>query len=439
MKTKISLNKLVHNEKLVLIFSLVTAVFLWALIVYGPGNIETRTISVPVSLDLSGTYAESHDIRIVGNATFTAEVSVKGARAVIGMLTGEDIRVKANVGAIQGAGQVELDLTVMQNSKVTEYEFLSVSPASVTVSCDYWKTVPFELTPDIAAVRVEDENTQMLGNAQVKLESAEDGKVIVSGPQTVLDRISRMKAVVDTNRPISSTQTYTARIVALDSNDVEVDMSACEWVNVTDNAVKVTVPVLVQREVMFTYTIKNAPEALAGNRELVSIFPESITLVGEVDQLNQIVAQIADLGVIDFDVLTPQTSSFSVPLDNIPDSVRVLENVSSLTVQVDIAQYQTKKVDVLIEDIEDIELLNPTPGVSISVQWQVLSRLQVCGNKASLDQLKAEDLAVTVDVSAVTGTGVVRLPIRIKVKNYDDVWVYYGRDGYELYGFITRS
>ena len=51
MKKKTTLNSLMHNDKLMMAFSLVTAVVVWALVVNGPANIKTTTLKKEVTID----------------------------------------------------------------------------------------------------------------------------------------------------------------------------------------------------------------------------------------------------------------------------------------------------------------------------------------------------------------------------------------------------
>ena len=101
MKKGFSVRKLMHNDRLMMVFSLLIAIVVWAAVVYGPSNVETRTLSLSVTIDLKNTYAETNDIRVVGTNTFTVELQVQGARSVNGSLDATDIRVSPDVQALQ--------------------------------------------------------------------------------------------------------------------------------------------------------------------------------------------------------------------------------------------------------------------------------------------------------------------------------------------------
>ena len=50
MKKGFSVRKLIHNDRLMMVFSLLIAIVVWAAVVYGPSNVETRTLSLSVTI-----------------------------------------------------------------------------------------------------------------------------------------------------------------------------------------------------------------------------------------------------------------------------------------------------------------------------------------------------------------------------------------------------
>ena len=83
MKGKFSLNKLLHNNKLRIVFSLVAAVAIWASVVYDGNNQDSRTMTLSVPLDLAGSYAEADGLEIYEGATQTVKVEIRGPRSLI--------------------------------------------------------------------------------------------------------------------------------------------------------------------------------------------------------------------------------------------------------------------------------------------------------------------------------------------------------------------
>ena len=94
MKRKYSLNRLLHNNKLMMAVSVILAVVIWVMVVYDSNNIETRTISnVTANLDLANTYAGNDGLVIFEGASQQVDVSVSGPRGVIYKLSASDVLI----------------------------------------------------------------------------------------------------------------------------------------------------------------------------------------------------------------------------------------------------------------------------------------------------------------------------------------------------------
>lgn len=436
MKRKFSLNSLLHNDRFIIAFSLVAAIAVWALVSFGPGNITTRELSVPVSVDLTNTMAGYNDLRVIGENTFTVNVEVEGTRSVVFNLNAEDISVKPALSEIQGAGKTKLSLTASKAGKSTNYEIISISPSHITVECDYWTAATFPVATDISQLSLEDEQTQQLGDVILDTTVLPDGIVQIEGPRSVINTITSVVAKVDTKETISKTKRYEASLLALDSKGAEVDLTNCNFVNVTDNKVALTVPVWVQKSVDLTYQLAHVPSGIAP-QNLVSLSTKTITLVGEYDVLESIASTVGNLGMFDFDHIKPDEADIVVTL-NVPAGVKVLEG-NAVTVHLNIDTYKQKTVVYPVEGTADVTVENLPAGKTITLQSQKLSDIVVCGKEDILRKLTANDLQLILDASSNTGTGSVRYTVRIQVPKYPDVWVYYGSDDqspYVLYGTL---
>lgn len=436
MKTKFSLNALLHNERALLIISVIAAILIWALVSFGPGNIQQRTITLTETIDLADTIAGYNDLRVIGEDTFNVRVTVEGARSVIFNLNPEDIDIRPAFSEIQGAGVSEVSLTATK-AKAGSYTITAVSPATISLNCDYWITATVPMTTDIGAVSVKDEKTQQLGD--LRMESAEitGGTIQVEGPQTAVKRIASVVAKIEEGGAIETTTRFTAVLKALDADGNEVDAANCRFTGATaDNTLDITVPVWVQKSVALSYELKNKPDGISQNG-LVRLTPSTITLVGEAAALDAAATTIGNLGVIDFDRLTPADAETTVSL-NVPTGIKVLEG-NAVLVQLAIDNYTTKTLSYAVSGLDDVTVENMPSDKKLSLQSQVLSDIVLCGNAATLRRITAKDLKLTLDASDSTATGSVRYVVRITVPQYDNVWVYYGKDdasAYRLYGTV---
>lgn len=436
MKGKFSLNTLLHNDKLMMAFSAVAAVVVWALVSFGPGNILESKISVPVKVDLAGTIVGQNGLRVIGEDTFTVEVSVEGARSTVFNLTEEDFDIRPSLADIQGVGKSEVSLTVTKSGKSSGFTINSISPRKITLECDYWTTSSVPVITDVSAVILKDQIAQQIGDVSIESAAVQEGMVRIEGPQAIVTRIATVSAKVTKGGVIEKTTRFPAELHALDADGNEVALDNCNILQAeNENTVEVTVPVWVQRKVPITYELINRPAGITENG-LVTLTPSSITLVGEAEALSAATA-IGNLGTVNFDRLTPADTETKFSL-NIPTGIRVLEG-NTVIMNLNIAKFTTKKLSYPVNGLDDVTVENLPAGKKITLNSQVLSDITLCGKAEVLRRITAKDLAVTLDASSNTGIGSVRYLVRITVPKYSDVWVYYGKDdasAYRLYGTL---
>ena len=114
IRGKLSLNKMLHNDRAMIIFSLVAAVAIWAAVVYGPTSSMTRTISgLEIDRSLTNSVAESNGLRVIGKETMTASIVVEGPRWVVSKLKAEDIHVKADTSYILNSGSYNVSVSAV--------------------------------------------------------------------------------------------------------------------------------------------------------------------------------------------------------------------------------------------------------------------------------------------------------------------------------------
>lgn len=443
MKKKISLNILLHNDKLMMGVSIVIAVVIWALVVNGPANIKTKTIRKDATIDLTDTYAENNNIRVIETPDLAVEITVSGPRSVTDYLGSEDITVKAETYLIQTAGPAVLNISVSKTNKNADFEITSYSPSTITVQCDYWDTVDLPVRMDISSVQVEDPETQQLGEPILDRTYFQNSQVRLEGPRGTVSRITSIVARVEADKPIGTVQVYAAKLVALDADGNEVDLKGCHMINpstsepIQSETVNVTVPVYIHRTIDFTYELLHVPSAIASKPGLVSLSVPSITLVGPKESVDSAAESLSNLGTIDFDHMTPGNTLRVFPL-NIPAGVTVLENVNEVMMRLDIGEYTVKTLDMTLMTEQDVVFQNRPADLSITVQQQVISGIRICGSAASVEAITEADLKAVVDAGATTSLGSVRYAVRIEVPAYDDVWVYYGEEGQSAYGIYVQ-
>ncbi len=429
MKRRFSLNAFMHNRTASLIFSIVVAVVIWGAVVFGSPTLQERQIRVPVTVDLTGSYAESIGLCLVGDSEFSVQVQVSGRWTVISKLTEEDLRVRAEVSTINNAGKQTLTLRASRNSAEDDYEIDSILPDTISVVCDYWDTTEFSVVTNLNGTKTTDAN--MLGTPFLDTDMFPNGKVKISGPRSVLSKVASVQARITNPQTIEQTSVFDAELMALDADGKELDMSQCEFVDLSSLNIKVTVPVEAVRVIDFHCTVLNTPAGLAElGDKLITISPPSITVVGPLANVETFVDSVKNLTTIDFDKLKADnlTQVFSL---NLPASVRVLDGTSEVSVSINVEDFSSKEFELPIgSTLKNTKLLNVPAGM----QAQALSttvKFTVIGKTSYLNRLEPKDFTaeLTLPDGATVGNHPCSLRIRITDKRYDDfknMWVYYG-------------
>ncbi len=430
-KRRFSFSRLLYNDKVMMILSLLLAIGIWVSVISGPANIDERTITVKATIDLTNR----SDLRVIGENEFDIKVTVSGKWSVITKLSEEDLRVRPDFTVGITPGVVEIPIDVMRNSSETDYDILSVSPNSVTVTVDYWReNVTFDIHTDVSSLTAVGENA-MIGEPTIDPAVFPDGKAVVSGPKTVVDKIDKLVAKVSVAEELTAQKQYAVPLTALDVDGNQLDLSLCEIQNYTAQTVTLTVPIWEERHIELGYTVKNLPEGFAQN-ELLTLEPAALDLIGPAEELNALQAEFSNLGTVDVSQLSISNDSISFPLD-IPQTVRSFGAAEAATVTLNTDNLSQKTVSLRVTD-ENAEVIGSLHGLTASVREQTLDNVLLVGDSSAIHAISTAALSVKIELGDNMTAGTKQYNARIVVNGYDDVWVYYGdADGLPLY--VTLS
>lgn len=435
MSKKFSFNKLLRNDKLMLIFSVVFAIIIWALVIYGPSVTEEKTITVPITVRLNtsaemGANMPGQHFQVLSKTEDTVEVVVKGNRSVLSKLKAEDIVVSADLSSLLLAvDDYPVTLSASKNpaSDINDYTIEDMKIRQIKVSCDYIGETSFVVEKDISAVEVTDSTKYQLGKPTLDTQLLSEEKITISGPKKVRDRIKKVVAKVDATEKISIPTVFDAKLVAYDADDRQVDLSQCTFVELSDQAdpsiARVTVPVNYFATATLSVAPQNLPASLVGQYGFIQLAPEKLDLLGQEDEVLKLVEELKKLP-LNFDNVSLKSKRVSIPL-SIPSHVTISENITSVTATVNMDGLSTKTLSVpLVREDEkslaaNVTIQNIPKNATADLSTKALS-VTVVGEKADVDALKASELKVVIDASAQSA--------RITLPSHRTAWVYYGED-----------
>lgn len=419
---KLTLTGWMHNRKALIAVSVLIAVVLWVVVMTDSTTARQRSISLPVSVDLTGSYASQIDLRLVEEVQTDVTVVVEGPWSTISAITAEDLQVRADVQSVQKAGKQTVKLIASRNSNADNYEIVSCTPSQLEIECDYWATTTVPLELDTSTLKVKDSKMMQLGT--LLPEAGKDGKLTLSGPQSKIKRITKVVAPLTATEPLSDTTTLTPELKALDAKGAEVNLDSCQIGGLEGKTLSVNVPVNYYKDLTLSVEWHNAPKAISGNAKLPTITPQKVKAIGPKDAL----AGLGDSLVVttfDFDHMVGKKYEQKVTLD-LPEAVTLGGNVTEATVKLDLSGYK-KKVVALTVSNANVTFTNNSAKKKTAVEEQKLN-ITIYGKEQALEKLDAKSLKVSVDLENTKEAGLKNATGTVSLPEGFDGWLYYGKD-----------
>ena len=426
MKKRFSLSRLMHNDRLMMVASLLLAILVWSLVVYGPSNAQDQVITgVPVSVTLNEYVAQATNLRITSGTNATATVTVHGLRSVVSRLTASDITVTADAGSVVKEGTYTLPLRAVSTGDYTIQSVVGEDGTSdtVTITVDVWREKAFPVEVEMPNLKLADERTFQFGTPLISSTAMSDGQITVSGPRSAVTRITTVVAVIKDEAVVNETAVYDGTLEARDEEGNVLD--AVSFLNAEDSKVSVTVPVMVYREVQLKPSLLHIPAAYSTRgSSLVTVSPTSVELWGVPDELDDYITSINNAIQVDFDQLNPGNLTKNITLETM-DGIRPVNGNETLQVKVGLTSITSRTLDVELP-ADCLTVNNAPAGTTVTLKQSKLTGITLCGSARSLRQITSANIRLTVDMSNTTTAGQQTVKARVSVDGYDDVWVYYG-------------
>lgn len=425
MRKRFSFSHLLHKDKLMMVVSLILAIIIWGLVVYGQGHTQERVISgIPISVTLDPWVSEEMKLQIVDGADATATVRVRGARSVIGLLTSQSITITADTKDVLKEGTYTLPIRVISSG---DYDILSVVGGdgvnpTVKITCDVIIEKPFTLNSDhveLPHVSLSNNEKYRFGNPSPSGAAIQDGAVTLSGPKSDINRIERIAAVVSEEKIVSETTSFTADLVAYDGHDQIIE--TVTFLNAEDGKVNVVVPVMEYHKEELSLNIKNAP---SGMENVASVSPSTIEFWAIPSALEDFRAMLQQKLTVDFADEKAEGAVVTRPLD--------LEKVSGILLKSDEMPVLTLDFTDMVSKTVSIPLTeaNVVKPDHVQMEQSVLPDVVICGDTATIAALDPARLRVVIDATGLS-SGHVTVKVRVE-SDEETLWVYYGDKDYEL-------
>ena len=404
MMIKEKINNALRSRAFYIVFSILASFALWTYVAY----IENPDVTVPVSgikVEFVGEDSlTDNDLIITGVDTDKIVLRFTGKRNNVSQLSSTNLTVTvdmteiANIGV---AGVYQLSYTVNYPDNVTA-SGIYISGASV----DYITVTVEKLVSEPVIVKGVYNGDVEEGYEAEPLEFDPE-MITVSGPESEISQISYAWVEIERDN-LSKTLVIEMPYTLMDEDGNEVPT---DNLILSSETVVVTVPVVMIKEIPLTVNLAEGAGATEKNT-IVSYSPETITLSGDADILNDI--NLIELGTVDLTSFTASTT-LEFPI-MIPNGTENLTGETMAVVTCEITGLETR--DLISSNIQDS---NVTEGYSATVITQSLP-VTIRGKEGIIDEVSASNIRIVADLSELGNTtGVFTVTAKVYVDGYTEV------------------
>lgn len=407
MKNKKKFSDLLHNDKLMLIFSFVAAIIIWLGVVINVSPEMSTTIqNVKVTID--NTVPSQFGLEVFGDNEFYVDVTVTGKKYKISSLNAEDIKIVAQTNNVESAGIRTLLLKSDQTFGNNDYTVTAISQKSIDVYFDVPKTVQMVIEPDIVADDIElvEEGFK---TGEINLSET---AVNVTGPSTEVNRIVKAVARLKLEKSLSANKSADVEVLLLDENG----NANFNYVTTDIDKVVLTIPVLRVKEVNTTLLFKNAPDEYVLNPLSYTISPAKDYFNISVDEYDKTTE--FPVGTIDFKSISPSNYVFEFMRTDLPVSDE--SDTEKFVVKLDVSELSQ---DYFVFSSEKVKVNNPD---NLTYRVSGLNKsVVVVGSEKALESITEDDISVEIDISDINITAgqTTSVPANVTIKS-SNCWIY---------------
>lgn len=405
MKLDFSFSKILDNDKIVKVLSVVVAVILWLIVtIYIDPDGFATIKEIPVNLDLVGTTPEAYGLSVIEGDGQTVNAKIEGKRYRFASLSEFDFIAVPTLTTVTKAGEYDIRVDVKKvNSSDGDYEVIS-TPTTIKVRFDELVEVTIPIVASAEKIKP--------ATGYIKEEPfVNPAKITLKGPQTEIKRISKCVVSTAKDMVVDDSTTLEGTVNFYDSSNNKITLQ-----NTTYEKQKydITIPINKFKTVPLTFSYVNIPQGLDTTKLKYAMSTESLEIAGPkktIDEISEI-----SLGEIDFRNIDVGST---VPLEvTLPASIVNLKNIREVIVEFTPELLTSKQFT-----ITNIVPRNIPATYDIDIKTDKITNVKIVGNIEDIKLLSESDLFAIVDFTGKELTdGNSRIAVQIYATGNKFVW-----------------
>ena len=352
----------------------------------GPQNVKTgttRTINnVPVDFTYDSAAYTSRGLSIVSAPEKYVSLKLSGDGYTIGSLTSSDFVVYPDWSGVRDSGEKTLHLQVRGVNTLLNGVSVSIEGGdnSVDVVFDVVeeKTVPITVTTNYLTIA----DGYILYGTELSKET-----VTLSGPSTEIDKVETCTAEVTHKGELTDSVTLDTALRFYTKSGSEVKF---EYTNLEESSVEVTLEVYKMATLPVSVSFINAPRNFDPSVLVYSLSKQTLNVAGPESQIEKL--STLSVGTIDLSTFA-LNKVYELPIE-LPGNIRLLDNISSITVSFDSSKLETKTMNL---PASCVQVVNLPSTYTLNVQTERLMNVTLCGPAGLLDTLVPEQVVIEID------------------------------------------
>lgn len=416
--------RLMEKDLAVKIISLLSAIIIWFIIsVNEYPTISKVFYNVPIVIDMTDTYAEAHNFRVVNQQDTEATVYITGERGQIGDMTKADLTIVASAENVLTAKEYDLPIEVVCSSgKDFSVSRISTnsqySTDSISVSFDEIITKTINVKPLLNDIHI----------AQGYISDDDDAVVVpstieITGPKDAVNAVDTACIPINIPNELSSTIEYTTTEAALYSGGFPATNT--EDITFSKTSFNVHIPILKKQTLPLEVQIINAPESFdtAAFMERLTLSVNELEIAAPADSIRNI--DRLSIGSIDMREVDIGSEFTFYTADFLPEDYQNLSGNSYVTVTCPSDNLYKTHIRVAQSAIQII-------NAPVQYDYRIITSgftLIFIGSEESLRQLNYMDIISQIDlINYDLEERDYKFPVSFSTPRYDDVWCI-GSDG----------
>lgn len=390
-------DKLKNNLGLKII-AVIFSVLLWWLVVNIDDPMDTKQYIVNVSVINTEVITNAGKSFQILDNTNSATVTVKGRRKILGEIKTSHIIATADLREMQDSSvPIRIKIAGFEGN----YEAVTAYPQNIQVSVENTQKKTFPIT---AVATGTPRDGYVVGGMTVSPQSVD-----ISGPESMVKKISKVVAKVDVSE-ISSDTTMETELIYYDAAENRIDKSLLSS-NCDKNGVTVSVDIWHTKKVSLNFDTSGIRTEEGYVFTGIEAEPQSIRVAGTnelLNELTQLDIKAEELKISKLDANEEVIVDISKYL---PEGIILADSDgNNVVVRIIVEKAGTKSIllpvgAIQIENAPEKFVLEKGPAQEVELQFS--------GSKEALEKLTSENITATIDLKIITGVGTYDVPVEI--------------------------